>query len=149
MGLLTPVAFCCSGSSAPHLAKFETGAMFMKSLVVFHDYGHGVFRHWLRWGFRHVFVAVLHKGYWIVLDGRGGVPVLEVVAGADYDLAEFYRRVHGFTVLGLTAPRQQPRSPLMLGTCVGAAKRILGVHKYWIVTPYQLFRYLKRHGFQN
>lgn len=117
----------------------------MKALAIFHDYGHGRFRKWLRWGFRHVFVAILHKGYWIVVDGRAGVPVVEVVAGADFDLAGFYRRQRGFTVIGLTAPRQQPFSPVMLGTCVGAVKRVLGIRRFWLLTPYQLYRHLKRY----
>ena len=114
------------------------------ALVVFHDYGHSPFRKWLHWGFRHVFVAVLSEGYWIVLDGRAGVPVLHVAAGSGDDLAGHYRRKHGFTVLGVKAPKRQPRSPLMLGTCVGAVKRVLGVRMPWILTPYQLFRHLKR-----
>ncbi len=113
------------------------------TLVVFHDHGHGFLRKCLRWGFRHVFVAVLNNGYWIVLDGQAGVPVLEVVAGADFDLAGYYRREHGFTVLGVTAPRDRPAWPLMFGTCVGAVKRVLGLRAPWVLTPYGLYRCLK------
>lgn len=113
------------------------------ALVVFHDHGAFWFSKRLRWGFRHVFVVIRSNGYWVMLDGRDGVPVLQVVAGADYDLAGFYRREHGFTVLQVAAPRLRPHSPLMLGTCVGAVKRMLGLRAPWVLTPYQLFRYLK------
>ena len=116
----------------------------MDALVVFHDHGHGMFRNYLRWGFRHVFVVVLRKGYWVMLDGQAGVPLLGVEAGEDYDLAGYYRRKHGFTVLGVVAPKLPPRSPFMLGTCVGAVKRVLGVRAAWVLTPHQLYRYLKR-----
>lgn len=114
------------------------------ALVVFHDHGHGPFCRVLRWGFRHVFVAVLRDGYWIALDGRAGLPDLQVVAGTDFDLAGHYRRRHGFIVLALRAPGKAPRTPVMLGTCVGAAKRVLGLRAPWVVTPYQLYRHLKR-----
>ena len=114
------------------------------ALAIFHDHGYGPFRRWLRPGFRHVFVAVLRDGYWVTLDGRAGVPALQVVAGEGADLAGFYRRAHGFTVVALTAPRRPPRTPLMLGTCVGAAKRVLGIRAPWVLTPYQLYRHLKR-----
>lgn len=114
------------------------------SLVVFHDHGYGLFRRFLRRGFRHVFVAVRRKGYWIVLDGLSGLPVLDVAAGADDDLAGFYRREHGFTVVVLDAPRLCPRAPFMLATCVGSAKRLLGLRAPCVVTPYQLYRYLHR-----
>lgn len=114
------------------------------TLVVFHDHGAFWFSKYLRWGFRHVFVVVLRNGYWVMLDGRAGLPELGVVAGVDYDLAGFYRREHGFTVLGMTAPRRRPRSPVMLGTCVGAVKRVMGIRAAWVLTPYQLYRYLKR-----
>lgn len=113
------------------------------ALVVFHDHGHGMFRRWLRWGFRHVFVVVLREGYWIALDGRAGLPSLQVVAGQGFDLIGYYRRQHGFTVLGICAPRIRPRTPFVLGTCVGAAKRLLGIRSPWVLTPYQLYLHLK------
>ncbi|NKB59010.1 MAG: hypothetical protein GKS00_22005 [Alphaproteobacteria bacterium] len=116
----------------------------MDALVAFHDHGAFWFSRHLRWGFRHVFVVTLNDGYWVMLDGRDGVPVLEVVAGVDFDLAAFYRKEHGFTVLRVTAPGLPPCSPVMLGTCVGAVKRVLGLRAPWVLTPYQLYRYLKR-----
>lgn len=34
-------------------------------------------------------------------------------------------------------------APVMLFTCVEACKRILGIHKFWVFTPWQLYRHLK------
>ncbi len=38
----------------------------------------------------------------------------------------------------------QPRGLFMLSTCVGQVKQALGIRKPFILTPYQLFKYLKR-----
>jgi hypothetical protein len=35
-------------------------------------------------------------------------------------------------------------APLSLYTCVEGVKRILGVHNFWIFTPYQLYKYLTK-----
>lgn len=116
------------------------------ALVVFHDHGHGLFRRWLRWGFRHVFVVLRCDGYWIAFDTRAGLPVMQVAAGADFDLIGYYRRRHGFTVLAIAAPRRRSPSPVMLASCVGAAKRVLGIRAARILTPYQLYNCLKENA---
>ena len=117
----------------------------MRTLVVFHDHGAFWFSKYLRWGFRHVFICVLDDaGYWIRLDGMKGLPSIEVAAGEKFDLASYYRRENGFTVLIIDADRA-PRPPfLMAGTCVGLVKAMLGIRAAWVLTPYQLYRYLKR-----
>ena len=64
----------------------------MKALVVFHDHGTAVIRRFLKPGFRHVFVVIESGAHWIMFDPRNGIPVQEVVADADFDLAGFYRK---------------------------------------------------------
>lgn len=40
---------------------------------------------------------------------------------------------------------QESRNPLfMLNTCVGHTKQILGINKPFILTPYQLLKYLRK-----
>ena len=39
--------------------------------------------------------------------------------------------------------RESRRGLLMLNTCVGHTKQILGINKPFIWTPYQLYRYLR------
>lgn len=111
------------------------------ALAVFHGHGNHALSRFLKPGFRHCFVAVLAGGYWIVVDGRMGTPELAVVASAGFDLAGFYR-AEGFTVVETRVRRRSPATPLMLATCVGAAKRLLGLRAPGLVTPWQLYRHL-------
>lgn len=113
----------------------------MRALVVFHGLGTGAFARLLAPGFGHCFVALDDGRYWIVVDGRNGVPEVKVAAAAIFDLAAFYRQC-GFTVVATESAARAPHQPLMLGTCVGAAKRLLGLRAPHVVTPHQLWRHL-------
>lgn len=117
----------------------------MKTLVCWHDHAAQRYGQYLRSGFRHVFIVVLdNRGYWVGVDGMDGCPEAGVVAGCDYDLIDYYRRERGFMVMQIDADRA-PRGPFMMaGTCVGLVKAWLGVRAFWVITPYQLYRYLKR-----
>mgnify|MGYP003126675651 CR=1 FL=1 len=112
------------------------------TIVVFHDHG----GHWLdpllKKGFKHVFCAIRSGDYWIVVDGRTGGPVVQVVAGADYDLKSFYEN-EGYTVL-VVERGTGLRLPLVLSNCVGIVKATLGLGHFGVLTPYQLYRRLKR-----
>jgi hypothetical protein len=115
----------------------------MKALVVFSDRSGICLARFLRPGYRHCFVALVSGGYWIVFDGRAGQPDLEVAAGADFDLAAFYRRC-GLNVIETSVTRRRPLQPIMLGTCVGAAKRLLGISALLAFTPYGLYQHLRK-----
>lgn len=109
----------------------------MRALVVFHGRGAG-FARLLLPGFRHCFCCVLDEGgYWVRVDGLAGRPLLRVEAGADFDLAGFYRN-HGFTVLELDGAGRKPRWPLVARSCVGSVKATIGIRS-WAVTPRQLY----------
>mgnify|MGYP004244746981 CR=1 FL=1 len=112
---------------------------------MFHGTGHGPVSRFLAPGFRHCFVCVQDaNGVWIRIDGQAGLPNIRAECGAGFDLAGFYR-TQGLVVVECTdIDRRTPRSPLMLGTCVGAAKRILGLRAPFVLTPYQLYRRLVR-----
>jgi hypothetical protein len=117
----------------------------VKALVVFHD-GLGGRQHWLapllKPGFKHVFVALLNGNYWIRVDGCRGIPEVEVVCGADYDLAGFYRG-KGYTVIETEQGQAPVLAPLVHNNCVGLAKVALCL-KSMALTPYGLYRYLER-----
>lgn len=115
----------------------------MRALVVFHDHGTHILAPLLKRGFRHVFAVRLNGQYWIRIDGMSGVPVAEVVAGADYDLAGFYLD-EGYEVLEVEVGDKPPRSPLVFANCVGLSKGFLGIRRPFIVTPYGLYRYLRK-----
>lgn len=114
----------------------------MKALAVFHNHGAGLFQPVLKPGFRHVFVAIASGDYWITIDGKNGVPVAEVVAPSDYDLAAFYED-EGYTVVAVEQRTQPPRGPLAAANCVGMVKAALAVRS-WALTPYQLYKHLMR-----
>ncbi len=114
----------------------------MKMLAVFHDGGAGILARFLKPGFRHTFCALDMNGYWVVIDGREGLPYPEVVAAADFNLAEFYRD-EGYTVVELDQLRSPSWFPIMYDDCLGMTKKMLGVQDFFIRTPYQLYRKLR------
>lgn len=72
-----------------------------------------------------------------------GQPVFEVVAASGYDLETFYR-AQGFRVLVTEGGARGPRTPFMLATCVGLVKQVTGVRAPWVLTPYRLYRMLRK-----
>ena len=111
------------------------------ALAVFHGHACHPLTRCLRPGFRHCFVAVLTGEYWVELDGKMGTTEIAVVAGRGYDLAAYYQ-AQGFAVVETVVRNRVTLQPAMLGTCVGVAKRALGLAAPWVVTPYRLFRHL-------
>ena len=116
----------------------------MTALVVFHGFGQGALaRLFGRPGFRHCFVCVTQGGAWLRLDFRAGVPTLELVCAAEFDLASFYRAA-GLTVVATERRTPSVHLPLMLATCVGAVKKVLGLSAPFVLTPHHLYRHLTK-----
>ena len=114
----------------------------MKALAVFHNYGTHILAPFLKRGFRHVYVVLQSDDYWIRVDGMNGIPIAEVITGADYDLATFYR-AEGFAVIEMDVGNEPPLGPIVLANCVGFTKTLLGIRKLFVVTPYGLYRHLR------
>lgn len=119
------------------------------ALVVFHDHG----SHWLnpllKKGFRHAFAVVCDGVHWIRVDAKTGVPDFEIVAPytgkngfTPNDLATFYVG-QGFTVLNVKRGTGV-YGPLVYANCVGLVKAALGINAFGVITPYALYRRLKR-----
>ncbi len=115
----------------------------MKALAVFHDHGNHILAPLLKRGFRHVFVALQNGDYWIRVDAMTGVPVAQVVAAAGYVLMGVYLDA-GFTVLELKTGAAPPLGPFVLANCVGLTKALLGIRKLPVVTPFGLYRHLRK-----
>lgn len=117
----------------------------MKAVIVFHGEGSGFWPAFLgRDGFRHCFVVVPSGDYWILLDGTAGSPRLEVIGGTVDDIAAYYAR-EKFTILEYQVrTRRLLWWPWMLMNCVGATKAILGIQAWWVWTPWQLYRHLRK-----
>jgi hypothetical protein len=59
-----------------------------------------------------------------------------------FDLAAEYRRLALDVIEVMPAAVPLRRAPLGLFTCVETAKRLLGVRARWVLTPWQLRRWL-------
>ncbi len=98
----------------------------------------------LKAGYRHCYVLINDGEHWISLDPLSGYTEIMVhhIAPA-FDLPGWLRS-HGLKVVD--APMKQPgcQSPCLVYSCVEAVKRVLGMHEWWIVTPWQLYRNLSR-----
>ncbi len=114
----------------------------MRAIVVFHDRGTGFLSRFLKPGFRHCFVAIRNGNYWIQIDGLLGVPLVEVVAPADFDLT-VYCRNKGSTVIETYQRAAAPRSPFAIANCVGLVSAILCIDAPFVFTPYQLYKHLR------
>ncbi len=103
----------------------------------------------LRWlgmlkkGFRHCFVMINDGQNWISIDPMSNyMDVVVHHVSPDFDLPDWLRS-RGFRVISapLNVSISKP-APWMIFTCVEACKRILGIHKRSIYTPWQLYQYL-------
>lgn len=113
------------------------------ALLVFCDETEIAWLHFLRPGFRHVFVALPAAGGWITLDPLSTRLEVEFhPLPADTDLTAWFRaRGHHVLTVPLLPPlpAQWPLAPF---TCVTVAKRVLGIRAPLVQTPWQLYRHL-------
>lgn len=118
--------------------------LYRRALVVFSGATELRWLGLLKRGFRHCFVALDNGERWITVDAlshRTEVVVHALPPG--FDLAAYYRS-KGLMVVE-AAPRPIPRraAPWELHSCVGSIKRLLGIRARRVVTPWQLYRYLR------
>ena len=116
----------------------------MKAIVFFGDTGAGhILDPLLKPGFRHCAVSIEDEnGVWILFDAGAGVPRICALVSCD-DLAEHYR-THGFTVIETEQKNSPPKGPFLSANCVGMVKAVLAICAPLCVTPYQLYKYLRR-----
>ena len=101
---------------------------------------------WLRWlkpGYRHCFV-MLHDGRnWVSVDpllSHTDVQIHNVPQ--DFDLPGWLK-ARGHRVIRTRIQRSHARpAPFMMFTCVEAVKRVIGLHDWRVMTPWQLYRHL-------
>ncbi len=97
----------------------------------------------LKPGFRHCFALVRGAGTWLLVDPM--LHKMDVTFGdvsSDFDLPG-WMRARGYRVL--RAPRLSPPRRMAMPspfTCVEAMKRLIGLHDWRVLTPWQLYRRL-------
>ena len=116
-------------------------------------YSNSDHQHWytkfLQSGYYHVSIIKFTGLFWIKLDFGLGWTDFNVLPYDQYDTikdvideGESYQYVERWL-----KPRLRVRSIVTLWTCVEAAKAVLGIRAWWILTPFQLYNYLRsNHG---
>jgi hypothetical protein len=103
---------------------------------------------WLRIlkpGFRHCYVLLNDGHHWLSIDplsSHTDVRVHHLPAAFDLPL---WLQDRGYKIVGTRIERRRKEAPWGLFTCVEAVKRVLGLHKRFIITPWQLYRHLVKH----
>lgn len=103
---------------------------------------------WLKFlkpGFRHCYVLLNDGERWTSIDPLSHITEISVHhhVPVDFDLPGWLQS-RGNRVIAAPLCRDVTRAaPFMLFTCVEAVKRVLGIHRRFIVTPWQLYRHLR------
>ncbi len=98
---------------------------------------------WLLREFHHVHAALrTESGDWVHVEAVDGAQMFRVVPGS-VDLAKWFTDL-GNVVIEIEATGYAARTPVIANSCVGLVKAALGVRAWWVQTPDQLYRHLKR-----
>ncbi len=113
-------------------------------VVVFSDQSNIGWLRILRRGFRHCFAIAANDAGWVIMDPLSHRTTLHTLPPlAANELADWYRaRGYRAIIVQLHEPPRKP-APFALFTCVEAIKRLLGIHRRAIITPYQLWLFLR------
>lgn len=134
-----------SGRGHPAADGGEADPRWGHALVVFSGQSDLWWLRLLKPGFRHCFIALAGPGGWVVVDPLSHRTCVALIPhGPEYDLAEWYR-ARGLTVVTTKVFSPSRRvAPVRAYSCVESVKRILGIHAGWVLTPWQLFRYVNK-----
>lgn len=123
--------------------KNETGDRTQQAWVVFTGQTELPWLRLFKKGFRHCFV-ILHDGeHWISLDPLSTYTEVTVhKLPSEFNLP-LWLQSRGHTVVKTPLRRTHQIAPFMAFTCVEAVKRVIGLHKRFVMTPWQLYRYLR------
>jgi hypothetical protein len=113
--------------------------------VVFSDNSDLPFLRFLKKGFKHCYILLSDGQKWFSID-----PMSHMTEIGFHDFNRSFNlpswlKSQGHTVIkvGLGEPIKKP-SPLMFSSCVETVKRLLGVQSRCVVTPWQLYKYIKK-----
>lgn len=104
---------------------------------------------WLRFlksGFRHCYVLLNDGHSWICIDPVSTYTDVQVYHDipANYNFPKWLE-LSGYRVTPATINKNHFKpAPLMWCSCVEFVKRILGIHKCSVVTPWQLYKFLQK-----
>ena len=98
----------------------------------------------LKPGFRHCAVLLNDGRNWVTIDPLSNyTDVVVHQVPVDFNLPGWMRD-RGYVCVATTLKRTPKPAPFALFSCVESVKRILGIHKRFIFTPWQLFCHLTK-----
>ena len=116
-------------------------------LVVFTDQTDLWWLKFLRRGFRHCFILIRFADVWISVDALAHkTEVMRIDIPDHFSLMQWLEN-QGETVIKtqITPAKLKPYSPSFF-TCVENVKRIIGIRKPFIITPWRLYKFLTAHN---
>ena len=138
-------------SPAPHYPQLDnvpsaspepTKAIFVYSPLSAHPFAPLLHRR-----ARHVTTFLLIGGHWLQATADGPRVAMRVFSPATFDLvAHFSKTRYIFDEINLPLRGYVSVLPFFVPTCTGLAKALTGVNAWWVQTPYQLHRWVQRHG---
>lgn len=129
----------------PTLIPQDKSATAQAVWVVFSDKTDIRFLKILRGGFRHCFVIMQQNGQWMIIDPRADKTDITLLPHpAHFNLPRYFI-TDGCTVIKCP-PIATPKkiAPIFPMSCVETVKRVIGLHRRWVVTPFQLYRALNQ-----
>ena len=103
----------------------------------------------LRKGYRHCYILLNDGKHWITIDPLSNYTDVNVHdLPLDFNLPLWIKN-KGYIVIPANIRHCDKQAPWMPFSCVEAIKRVLGIHKRFILTPWQLYRYLEKQQTQQ
>lgn len=104
---------------------------------------------WLKKGFKHCFIIINDGKNWISLDPMASYMDIAVQdISLDFDLPAWLKKQGHYVIDAPLSHAPQNHTSVTIFTCVEACKRVLGIHKRTVLTPWQLYKHLLRQSFQ-
>lgn len=100
----------------------------------------------LKCGFRHCFILMKEGERWISIDPLSSYTDIQIYSHLEdgFDLPKSLEK-QGYRVSEVFVNRSHKKAaPWALLTCVESVKRILGLHKRFVITPWQLYCHLEK-----
>ena len=117
--------------------------------LIYENKPHGLWwQKFLRKGYRHVFAVRFDGFFWIKMEMTIGFTDFEVLPYYDHATIESILRGKEVTYQYVeTWRKMRYRSLFAPQSCVEGMKALLGIRAWWVLTPYQLYKYCEaNHG---
>ena len=107
---------------------------------------------WFKIGYKHVYAIKFNGLFWIKMEFALGYTEFDVLPYDWHDTINDVLEGQKVTIQHVKAwrkPRYRVRLIYAPWTCVEAMKSLLGIRAWWMVTPYQLYKYCEAHHGRN